>query len=90
MADSLTRALQGLRRDGSRAQRSGDRGLLIAIGLADEEKRPGGDVDVDAGDSEDRGENDNLGAQRAHEANAHECPLCGGAHDEDVHADDEE
>lgn len=52
MGEAERRALAGLARSGRRAQRTGDRGLLIAIGLADDEPNPS---DSDGQVQEDEG-----------------------------------
>ena len=99
MADPLTRALRGLRRDGTRAKR--EPSLLVSIGLADKAEPESSGL-VRRGDTRWLGESDNLGTQRAHESTMHgeeeaseemaegECPLCGGDHDASVHSDEDE
>lgn len=96
MADALSRALRGLRRDGARAQRGAPE-LMLSIGLAEkgeaEADEPESSGLVRRGDTRALGESDNLGTQRAHESTMHgegECPLCGGDHDESVHSDEDE
>ena len=80
MSDPVRRGLDGLRRDAARAQRRPERGLMIAIGLADpdEDGAEGGasskgaavNKDLTAGGYEDLQDQD-----RAVEEESHEGPM---------------
>jgi hypothetical protein len=106
MADTLSRALRGLRRDGARAQR--DPGLMLSIGFEgaassartrdndhleeDDPSRPEeASNEVREGSPAEREHNYAHGrAERGMDKPGEECPMCGGEHAESVHLEDDD
>ena len=106
MADALSRALRGLRRDGARAQR--DPGLMLSIGFdapASSARTRGNDHreeddpsrpieqsnETREGSPAEREHNYAHGREaRAMDKPGEECPMCGGEHAESVHLEDDD
>lgn len=106
MADTLSRALRGLRRDGARAERGGARELMLSIGFDDpassartrdndhrEEDDPSRPIEQSnevREASPAEREHNYTHGREARAMDKAECPLCGGEHESSVHLDEDE